>query len=40
MAALSKSGVTFTEVEKEKIKAALVESGGILQAQEIILKGC
>jgi phage-related protein len=37
MAALSKSGVTFTEVEKEKI-AALVESGGILQAQEIILK--
>jgi hypothetical protein len=35
--ALAKSGVTFTEVEKEKIKT-LVESGKILQAQEMILK--
>ena len=37
IAALSKSGVTFTEVEKDKIKA-LVESGKLLAAQEIILK--
>ena len=37
IAALSKSGVTFTEVEKEKIKV-LVESGNLLAAQEIILK--
>ena len=37
IAALSKSGVTFTAVEKEKIKA-LVESGNVLAAQEIILK--
>ena len=37
IAALNKSGVTFTEVEKEKIKT-LVESGKILQAQEMILK--
>jgi hypothetical protein len=35
--ALAKSGVTFTEQEKEKIKT-LVESGKILQAQEMILK--
>jgi hypothetical protein len=37
IAALSKSGVTFTKVEKEKIKV-LVESGKLLEAQEIILK--
>jgi prepilin signal peptidase PulO-like enzyme (type II secretory pathway) len=37
IAALAKSGVTFTDVEKEKIKT-LVESGKILQAQEMILK--
>ena len=37
IAALSKSGVTFTEVEKDKIKA-LVESGKLLAAREIILK--
>ena len=37
IAALSKSGVTFTEVEKDKIKA-LVESGKVLAAQEMILK--
>jgi phage-related minor tail protein len=37
LAALAKSGVTFTEQEKEKIKT-LVESGKELQAQEMILK--
>jgi hypothetical protein len=37
ISALAKSGVTFTDVEKEKIKT-LVESGKILQAQEMILK--
>jgi hypothetical protein len=35
--ALAKSGVTFNDVEKEKIKN-LTESGKILEAQEIILK--
>lgn len=35
--ALSKSGVTFTEQEKDKIKV-LVESGKQLQAQDMILK--
>jgi len=35
--ALNKAGVTFTEVEKEKIRA-LVESGQSAQAQEMILK--
>jgi hypothetical protein len=35
--ALAKSGVTFTEQEKEKIKV-LVESGKLLEAQEIVLK--
>ncbi len=37
LAALAKSGVTFTDQEKEKIKT-LVESGKQLQAQEMILK--
>lgn len=37
LAALAKSGVTFTEVEKDKI-AALVESGKLLEAQDIVLK--
>jgi phage-related protein len=37
IAALAKSGVTFTEQEKEKIKT-LVESGKQLQAQDMILK--
>jgi phage-related protein len=37
LAALAKSGVTFTEQEKEKIKT-LVESGKQLEAQEMILK--
>jgi hypothetical protein len=37
IAALAKSGVTFTEQEKEKIKT-LTESGKLLEAQEIILK--
>jgi len=37
IAALAKSGVTFTAKEKEKIKT-LVESGKLLQAQEMILK--
>jgi hypothetical protein len=37
IAALAKSGVTFTEQEKDKIKA-LVESGNLLEAQNIILK--
>lgn len=37
IAALAKSGVTFTEQEKEKIKV-LVESGKQLQAQDMILK--
>jgi hypothetical protein len=35
--ALAKSGVTFTEQEKDKI-AVLVESGKILEAQEMVLK--
>jgi hypothetical protein len=35
--ALAKSGVTFTEQEKDKIKV-LVESGKLLEAQEIVLK--
>jgi hypothetical protein len=35
--ALNRSGVTFTEQEKEKIKV-LVESGKILEAQDILLK--
>jgi hypothetical protein len=34
--ALARSGVTFTEVEKEKIKT-LVESGEVLEAQNLIL---
>jgi len=37
LAALAKSGVTFTDQEKEKIKT-LVESGKQLEAQEMILK--
>ena len=37
IAALAKSGVTFTEQEKDKIKA-LVESGNLLEAQNIILR--
>jgi len=37
IAALAKSGVTFTEQEKEKIKV-LVESGKILEAQDMVLK--
>jgi phage-related protein len=37
LAALAKSGVTFTDQEKEKIKT-LVESGRQLEAQEMILK--
>jgi hypothetical protein len=37
IAALAKSGVTFTEQEKDKIRA-LTESGKLLEAQEIILK--
>ena len=37
IAALSKSGVTFTEQEKEKIKV-LTESGNLLEAQDIVLK--
>jgi len=36
IAALAKSGVTFTEQEKEKIKT-LVESGKLLEAQNIVL---
>jgi hypothetical protein len=35
--ALSRSGVTFTDVEKQKIKA-LVESGKLLEAQDVLLK--
>jgi hypothetical protein len=35
--ALARSGVTFTETEKEKIRV-LVESGKVLEAQDIILK--
>jgi phage-related protein len=35
--ALNRSGITFTEVEKEKIKT-LTESGKVLEAQELILK--
>ena len=35
--ALARSGVTFTEAEKEKIKT-LVESGKVLEAQDVILK--
>lgn len=34
--ALARSGVTFTEVEREKIKA-LVQSGQVLEAQNLIL---
>jgi hypothetical protein len=37
IAALAKSGVTFTEQEKEKIKV-LVESGKLLEAQDIVLQ--
>jgi len=37
IAALAKSGVTFTKAEKKKIEV-LVESGKLLEAQEIILK--
>ena len=37
IAALARSGVTFTDVEKEKIKT-LVESGKTLEAQDMILK--
>jgi hypothetical protein len=37
LASLAKSGVTFTDVEKEKIKT-LVESGKLLEAQEMVLK--
>jgi hypothetical protein len=37
IAALAKSGVTFTEQEKDKIEA-LVESGNLLEAQNIILQ--
>jgi phage-related protein len=36
IAALGRSGVTFTDIEKEKIKV-LVESGQILEAQELVL---
>jgi phage-related protein len=36
LAALTRSGVTFTEEEKKKI-ATLVESGQVLEAQEMIL---
>jgi phage-related protein len=36
ISALSRAGVTFTEVEKDKIKA-LVESGNAAEAQEMIL---
>jgi hypothetical protein len=35
--ALARSGVTFTQVEKDKIKA-LVESGNVLAAQDMVLK--
>ena len=35
--ALSRSGVTFTDTEKAKIKA-LVESGQLLEAQDVLLK--
>jgi hypothetical protein len=37
IAALAKSGVTFTEQEKEKIKT-LTESGKLLEAQDMVLK--
>jgi hypothetical protein len=37
IAALAKSGVTFTDQEKEKIKT-LVESNQILEAQDLVLK--
>lgn len=37
MNALSRAGITFTSEEKKKI-AVLVESGKLLQAQEIVLK--
>jgi len=37
MAALNKSGITFTDAEKKKI-GALVKSGKLLEAQDIILK--
>jgi phage-related protein len=36
IAALNRSGITFTEVEKEKIKS-LTESGQILEAQNLVL---
>lgn len=35
--ALARSGVTFTDAEKEKIKT-LVESGKLLEAQDVLLK--
>ena len=37
LTALTRSGVTFTQVEKDKIRA-LVESGKVLEAQDMILK--
>ena len=37
LSALSRSGITFTEVEKDKIRA-LQESGDLLGAQEILLE--
>ena len=37
LASLTKSGIDFTDAEKEKI-TALVESGKLLEAQEIVLK--
>jgi hypothetical protein len=37
IAALAKSGVTFTEQEKDKIRT-LVESNKLLDAQDMILK--
>lgn len=36
--ALGRAGVTFTQAEKDKIKT-LVESGQMLKAQEIVMKG-
>jgi hypothetical protein len=37
LTALTKSGITFTDAEKAKIKA-LVESGRLLEAQDMVLK--
>jgi hypothetical protein len=37
IAALAKSGVTFTEQEKDKIKT-LVESNKLLEAQDMVLE--